>query len=179
METKLNILIFLGILGATAALHAETPVAALDPEAPETSRLAELEDAFARDPSHGHAAQALADAYLELEQPGLAVAVLQSADGELMREPMFAHRMAQAYEATGHVEDAHATAAFARDLCSRRLRAFGAEGCSHRSFAILDVHARVLSRLVEWGVTNPEQDPRTGTAYQLEMRVARLAPPAR
>ena len=103
MEARCNALIFVGILATIASLRNAEPASDLDPENPGTAALASLEDAFATDPGNRALARRLAETYLDLERPGLAVAVLRSGDPAVLEDPIVAHRMAQAYEATGRV----------------------------------------------------------------------------
>ena len=177
MEARCNALIFIGILATIASLRAGAPSPSLDPAAPGTSALADLEDAFASQPANATLARQLAEAYLDLEQPGLAVAVLRSGDASLMDDPIVAHRMAQAYEATGRVLDAYATAQYARNHCARLLETGGESPstCNAHELAVLDVHSRVLQTMVAWGVSDPLRDPRTALAYQSQMRLATVA----
>ncbi|MCA9573921.1 MAG: hypothetical protein R3B40_27390 [Polyangiales bacterium] len=169
MEARCNALIFVGILATIASLHNAEPAADLDPRNPGTTALADLEDAFALDPGNRVLARQLAETYLDLERPGLAVAVLRAGDPEVMRDPIVAHRMAQAYEATGRVLDAFATARYAQDRCANE------PTCTASQLAVLDVHTRVLQTLVAWGVSDPLSDPRTTRAYEAQLRMATVA----
>ena len=141
-----------------------------------------MEDAFALDPSNPALARGLAETYLDLERPGLAVAVLRASEPTVMRDPIVAHRLAQAYEATGRVLDAYATARYARERCANTLVASAGAGlgdaervCTPSQLAVLDVHSRVLQTLVAWGVSDPLRDPRTAHAYEAELRMATVA----
>ncbi|MBK6580484.1 MAG: hypothetical protein IPG17_30865 [Sandaracinaceae bacterium] len=183
MEARCNALIFVGILATLASLQNAEPASDLDQRNPGTATLASLEDAFATDPGNRALARRLAETYLDLERPGLAVAVLRSGDPSIMEDPIIAHRMSQAYEATGRVLDAYATARYAQERCVTTLRneaegplVEGAEPvCSRSQLAVLDVHARVLQTLVAWGVSDPLRDPRTTRAYEAQMRVTSVA----
>jgi hypothetical protein len=186
VEARCNALIFIGILATIASLQNAEPASDLDPRNPGTAALTTLEDAFAADPGDRAVARRLAETYLDLERPGLAVAVLRAGDASIMRDPIIAHRMAQAYEATGRVLDAYATARYAHERCANtlgdaavpELADAGASlepTCTPSQLAVLDVHSRVLQTLVAMGVSDPVRDPRTARAYEAQLRVATVA----
>ena len=183
MEIRVNVVLLTVLACAWAALSSADPVAALDPEAPSTQALASMEDRFSAHPADLHLARALADAYLEVGRPGLAVAALRAADPALLEDPALAHRLAQAYERSGRVLDALATADLALQRCGRALGSTEAStatpvprfSCSERTYAALDVHRTALSHMVRWGVADPDGDARTATAYRLATRSATVA----
>jgi hypothetical protein len=92
------------------------------------------------------------------------------------------HRLAQAYEETGRMHDALATAELARARCARALGTADASqvtpipehGCSEGTYAALDMHANALAHMARWGVTDVQNDPRSRTAYVLAVRNARI-----
>jgi tetratricopeptide (TPR) repeat protein len=182
METKVN-LVLLGALAFTwGAVTLAEPAAALDPADRSTDELAALEDAYAADRADPALAAALADHYLALRQPQLAVAALGASAPALREDPTILHRLAQAYEETGRIDDALATARLARARCARALGTDGASaltpvpahGCSERTYAALDMHAQALSHMVRWGVTDVQRDPRARRAYVMAVRSARI-----
>lgn len=183
MEIRLN-LALLGALGLIwASLTASDPVAAMDPMDPATRELAELEDRFARDRTDVVLARQLSTRYLEMDRPGLAIATLRAADPSLLEDPILAHRLAQAYEQTGRMLDARATAELALARCARSLGTVDSStatplprfGCSEREYAVLDMHRTALDHMVRWGVARPDADGRAGLAYDLALRRARVA----
>lgn len=183
MEVRVNVAI-LGVLAALwAGLVHTDPVAALDPTAPETRELAGLEDAFAHDPGDIALASELADTYLELNQPGLAVAALRSAQPSLLDDPMLAHHLARAYEGSGRLEDAVATAELALARCARSLGTQDAasttpvpeRSCTAREYALLDMHRAALGHMTRMGITDPSADPRVAVAYDRAFLRARVA----
>jgi len=182
METKVN-LVLLGALAFTwGAVTLAEPAAALDPADRSTDELAALEDAYAADRADPELAAELADHYLTLHQPQLAVAALSASSPELREDPAILHRLAQAYEETGRVDDALGTARLALARCARALGADGASaltplparGCTERTYAALDMHAQALSHMARWGVTDVQHDPRTRRAYVMAVLSARL-----
>ncbi len=183
MEIRVNAVLLGALAIIWCLLTPSSPVAALDPDAASTHALAHLEDAFARNPSDRALAGRLANRYMALSQPGLAIAALRSADPSLLQDPMLTSRLAQAYEASGRTLDALDTAKLARSRCARSVGTADAPSatpvpryaCSAREMAALDMHVEALARMAAWGVTDPSRDPRTHLAYALAMRTARIA----
>lgn len=182
MEVKINvgILMALGLVWASLTWTEES--AALDPRAESTAELAHLEDYFATHPADADVAQSLADAYLQLDRPELAIAVLNRADGVVLERPSVAHRLARAYENAGRVDDALATTDLAIARCARSLGTRESQatslprfGCTERTYAALDVQRQALRRMQAWGVTDPRTDDRADRAYTLAIRSARVA----
>jgi hypothetical protein len=157
--------------------HAPAPIS----EPHELARLAALEDAFGHDPADKRAVVALTDAYLEAGYPQLAVAALRQAEPALLEEPIVAHQLARAYEASGRLLDALATADLALARCARVLGASPLDTavpqyvCAERTLALLDTHKSALEKMVRWGIVDPRVDPRAQRAYDLALRRARIA----
>ncbi|HJL16870.1 MAG TPA: hypothetical protein RMH99_14495 [Sandaracinaceae bacterium LLY-WYZ-13_1] len=182
METKVN-LVLLGALAVIwgAATLAE-PAAALDPTDRSTDELAALEDAYAADRGDAELARELADHYLALQRPQLAVVALSASTPEVREDPAILHRLAQAYEETSRIDDALGTARLALARCARALGTDGASsltpvpahGCSERTYAALDMHAKALGHMSRWGVTDVHHDPRARRAYVMAVRSARI-----
>jgi hypothetical protein len=182
MEAKLNvgILCALGLTWATLTLA--EPSAALDPQLTSTRDLARMEDAFADDRGDAVLAEQLAHTYLELDRPDLAVATLSAADPDVQTDPAVAHRLARAYEMTGRVGDALATAELALARCARAIGTedssavtpLPARDCPERTYAALEMHRNALARMHAWGVTDPRTDERAELAYTLSVRAARI-----
>lgn len=179
MELRLNLvlMVVLGLLWM--GLRTTTPSSLL-PDV-DHAGLAALEDAFAHDNGNAKLVAQLADAYLEAEQPALAVVVLRSAKPGTLQQPKLSHRLARAYEDSGRLLDALATADLALARCGRVLGSTQAHtptpsfDCTERTYATLDMHKSALSRMVRWGVVDPRIDPRARRAYQLSLRRARVA----
>jgi hypothetical protein len=170
MEIRLSLALLVVLLVAGAALSASRPRAVSDPLSSETQALAELEDTASLARGDLDVARRLTTTYLRLGQPGLAIAAVRSAPSELGRDPMLTHRLSQAYEAVGRVEDALSTAQLARARC-----ASPAAACSPALLATFDMHAEALAMLQRWGVQDPRRDSRTALAYRLAQRTARIA----
>lgn len=182
MEVKVNlgILVFLALVWG--GLSWAEPGAALDPHAEQTRSLGDLEDRFARDHGNAALAQSLADAYLDLDRPEFAVATLAAAEPDVLDDPGVAHRLARAYERTGRVDDALATAQMAYARCARALGTddgsavteIPARGCTERLYVSLQMHRDALARMHAWGVTDPRTDSRAQLAYGLSVRAVRI-----
>jgi len=181
VEIRLN-LVLVAVLGIVwFSLVPSHPVSRLDPADARVSALAAVEDGFARDRGNLTLARELADRYLELEEPGLAIATLHAADSTLLEDPSLADKLAQAYEQSGRVADAFATADLALARCARALGARSTAtppprfDCSEGTYASLDVHRNALERMARWGVSDPMHDARARVAYELSLRTARVA----
>ena len=173
MEIRLSLGLLALLFVAAAALSASRPRAVIDPVGSDTHALAELEDAASLARGDIGVTRRLATTYLRLGQPGLAIATIRSAPPELTRDPMLTHRLSQAYEASGRVDDALSTAQLARARC--RSEATSASLCTAAIQTTLEMHEEALSMLVRWGVQEPRRDTRTALAYRLAHRTARIA----
>jgi hypothetical protein len=157
--------------------HAPAPLATKH----EMAHLGGLEDAFWRDRASRSALVALTEAYLESAHPQLAIASVRAAQPGLLEEPAVTHQLARAYEQSGRLVDALATADLALARCARVLGAQALETqvphyvCTERTFAKLDTHKSALERMVRWGIVDPRVDPRAQRAYDLALRRARIA----
>jgi hypothetical protein len=183
MEIRLS-LGLLALLGVMAfSLTSRVPQAALAPHAELTSELTTLEDAYASAHDDLGLARRLSASYLRLGQPALAIGVVRGVSPELVTDPILTHRLAQAYEAVGRLDDAVATAAVAHARC---LRAVGSShaaaasapprfNCSPAALVALEQHAQALSHMLRWGVNDPRTDPRARTARRIAERRARIA----
>lgn len=182
MEIKINLGILVALALIWGSLTLAEPGAALDQTAETTRSLASLEDRFAHDHSDTALAEDLADAYLELDRPALAVATLTRADADVLADPGVAHRLARAFERTARVDDALSTAEVALARCGRSLGSEDASSvtpipdreCTERLYAALEMHRDALARMHAWGVTDPTTDPRAARAYGLAVRAARI-----
>jgi tetratricopeptide (TPR) repeat protein len=173
MEIRLSLGLLALLLVAAAALSASRPQAVFDPADADTHALAELEDAASLARGDLLVTRRLATTYLRLGQPGLAIAAVRAAPAELARDPMLTHRLSQAYEASGRVDDALSTAQLARARC--RSASNAAPLCSAATQTALEMHEEALGMLVRWGVQEPRRDTRTALAYRLAQRTARIA----
>jgi tetratricopeptide (TPR) repeat protein len=169
MEIKLSLLLLALLLISGAALSAGRPKAVGNAREHDLRALAELEDAAALARNDLEVTRRLATSYLHLGQPGLAIAAVRSAPAELARDAVLTHRLSQAYEASGRVDDALNTAQLALARCTPR------SGCPLGTAAGLETHVEALTMLQRWGVQEPRRDTRTALAYRLAQRTARIA----
>lgn len=181
METRVNLVLFGALIVAWGASTFTAPAALIHPTS-DTRGLAALEDAFAVDRDDSEVARDLADRYLALREPQLAIAALSSTSAELREDPAILHRLAMAYEETGRMRDATATARLALARCARALGTSGSSSvtpvprhaCSERTYAALDMHANALDHMARWGVIDVHTDARARRAYALAVRSARI-----
>ena len=175
MEIRLNLVLLAVLAISWSALSPSHPVAALDPESEATRELAMLEDEFARDRGDVLMARHLASRYLELDRPGLAIAILNAGEPRVLQDPTVTHRLAQAYEATGRLDDALATAELAHSRCGRYLGTTenGAvtplprHRCDFRDYAMLEMHRNALRHITR-GMT-------PSLAYDVALRRVSIA----
>jgi tetratricopeptide (TPR) repeat protein len=167
MEIRLSLVLLALLLFCGAALSASHPRAVSEHQ--DLAALGELEDQAAHARGNLEVARRLATTYLRLGQPGLAIATVRAAPPELARDGLLTHRLSQAYEASGRVEDALSTAQLAIARCS------GLGACTLATVATLETHVEALTMLQRWGVQEPRRDTRTALAYRLAQRTARIA----
>lgn len=169
MEIKLSVLLIVLLLLSGAGMSAGHPRAVGNAREQDLKALSELEDKAALSRNDLDVARRLTTLYLRLGQPGLAIAAVRSAPAELGRDAVLTHRLSQAYEASGRVDDALNTAQLALARCTPR------SGCPLGTAAALETHVEALAMLKRWGVQDPKRDSRTGLAYRLAERTARIA----
>jgi hypothetical protein len=183
MELRSTAVLLVGLAAVLGARTTSDPQMISDATLEARAELSALEDRLARDPADSGAAVALADAYLDAGLPGLAVAAVTGADEVVLTHPAAAHRLALAYEASGRLDDAIATATLAEARCARALGATRFEpttpvpsaSCTASQHAMLDAHRGALTQMKRWGVVDPTQDRRARLAYDVAMRRARIA----
>jgi hypothetical protein len=180
IRLSLGLLALLGVLAYSLTFRA--PQAAVEPAVDATQDLADLEDAFAIHRDDLPLARQLSGAYLKIGSPGLAIGVVQAVSPELVTDPLLTHRLAQAYEAVGRLDDALVTAAVAHGRCLRAVGSLDATtvgapprfDCSPAVLVALEQHEQALSQMLRWGVTDP-RDPRAIAARGMAERRARIA----
>jgi predicted Zn-dependent protease len=179
MEIRVSLVLLAVLVVTGSALSASGPSALVDPVSVESQQLTQLEDAASAARGDLALTQRLAATYLRLGHPGLAITAVRAAPPEVGRDPVLTHRLAQAYEASGRVEDALGTAelALARCKCSpsEGQPCERVERCSAATIAAFEMHQDALMMLMRWGVTDPRHDTRTALAYRLAQRTARIA----
>jgi hypothetical protein len=183
MEIRLSLAMLALLVGVVWGLSARDPIATLDPLGPQAADLSALEDAYAERRDDLPVVRRLAAEYLRLDQAALAIGVVRGASPELAQDPILTHRLAQAYEAVGRLDDALVTVEVARARCSRAvgstdaalLGAPASMPCSPATLVALEQHGQALLQMLRWGVTDPRNDPRAPLARGLSQRRARIA----
>jgi hypothetical protein len=179
LEIRVNLVLIAFVATVWLGLYAQTP--ARLGESIEMAQVSLLEDEAARHPADPQALVALSEAYLGRGYPLLAITAMRAAEASLLEEPEVAHQLARAYEQSGRLLDALATADLALTRCARVLGAKPFDtavprfACDERTLAKLDTHKGALARMVQWGVVDPRLDPRAHRAYELALRRARIA----
>lgn len=183
MELRIN-LVFVAILGAIALFGRSEEPEWVD-ETRISGSLVAAEDAFFRDLKDGQpwtqndAFRELLQAYVDADQPALAVALAGRARAYSRRDPFVTYQLARAYGRLGRFEDAAETARLARARCESEL--YGSDAirsprgpCSARLFVAMDTHVRAMETLVRWNVVGVS-DSRYNQAFEVVQRTARLA----
>jgi hypothetical protein len=179
LEIRVNLLLIAFVAAVWLGMYAQAP--ARIGEMHDMAQLGALEDAAARDRGDAEALVTLSEHYLAAGFPLLAITVIRAADAAALEEPEVAHQLARAYENSGRLLDALATADLAQTRCARVLGAKPFEtavplfACDERTLAKLDMHKGALERMARWGVVDPRVDPRAQRAYDLALRRARVA----
>jgi hypothetical protein len=180
MEVRASALILLLLVVGAVGLTAVAPEAVVPQQG--FSRLSQLEDGFAQDPTDVHTASLLAATYVELRRPALAIALIRSVGSRSLEDPHLTHQLARAYEATGRIPDALGTANLAFARCARAIGSSDTpnvtrvpeHSCSEQALASLERHRNALGHMNAWGVQDA-RDPRTALAYQVAERRVSLA----
>lgn len=183
MVARIHLIALLGIGLFYLFTTVSVPEAVMRADLEERQHLAALEDAFATHRNDVALAAELLTAYLDREEPTLALAAVLGGDAALMDHPRVAHGLSEAYEQTGQPQAALATAKLARARCARALGSRRAgtvtpvplHPCSEALLVALDAHVTALDYMVAWGVVDPARDPRASRAYRIALRKARIA----
>jgi hypothetical protein len=179
VEIRVNLVLMAFLALVWLGMTAQMP-APID-EHHELAGLGALEDESARHPGDARVLVALSERYLAQGFPLLAITAIRAADAVVLEEPAVAHQLARAYEHSGRLLDALATADLALTRCARVLGAKHFQSavpsfvCNERTLAALDTHKGALERMVQWGVVDPRHDARAQRAYDLALRTARIA----
>src|SRR5262245_30490326 len=133
------------------------------------ANMQELERQAATAPS-AHAVAALANAYLDRSQPGLATAVLEKAPREVRDRPEIAQIYARALFHRGHAREALAVAREVHEVCVD-----GVGGCAPWLVAKAVRQVAFFEQVVAAGIDDPHADPgATVAAYERSAHEVRL-----
>jgi hypothetical protein len=142
------------------------------------AEVAEREALAAASPDDSGAARALAQAYLDAQQPGLALSVLEGRGGALARDgdPRTRHLYARALLDQGRNDEALAQESNVVASCEPVVEgAAGPRGCDPVLFAAAVRRASILRELVALGVEDTRAYPEMSfVAYQNATREARV-----
>jgi len=131
--------------------------------------LTELESRAAQAPASAKSVAALATAYLEREQPGLASAVIEKAPREVREQPEVAVLYARALFHRGRTRDALAVARDAGDACA------DSPSCPTWLVAKTARQVAFFEQVVAAGIDDPLDDLRgTRAAYERSAREVRI-----
>jgi hypothetical protein len=168
-------LVLLGVAGlwAMTATVGEEPLLGGDPAA----ALPALEAAVANRPADAEATRALAQAYVDAHQPGLAVALVEGAPAAVTSDLRVRHAYARALVDEGRGDEALAAERAVLAACEPTIeKGAAAPGCDRVLFASALRRAGILQELVLLGVKDAQAHPaETLVAYRNATREARVA----
>jgi hypothetical protein len=131
------------------------------------AELDQLEARVAVSPDDSSVA-ALAGAYLDRDQPGLATAVIEKAPRALQAQPVVAAQLARALFHRGHAREALAVARQASETCE-------AQDCPSWVMVKTARQVAMLEQMVAAGIDDPQANPvATKAAYERSAHAVRL-----
>jgi hypothetical protein len=131
--------------------------------------LAQLETQAARAPASASSVAALARAYLDRNQPGLATAVIEKAPRGVRERPEVAHLYARALFHRGRAREALAVARDAGEICG------DAPSCPAWLVAKMARQVAFFEQVVAADIDDPQDNPTaTLAAYERSTREVRL-----
>ncbi len=137
-------------------------------------RVHALETQVAERPADPIAVRNLAQAYLDVRVPGLALNVIESAPALVRTEPIIDHLYARALLEQGRAVDALAAEQRVLDACEPGMD--GVSRCDTWLLASATRRADIMRQLVELGVEDANAHPEaSAVAYHNATREARLA----
>jgi hypothetical protein len=160
------------ILWAMSGTQREKPVLA----ATHTDAVAALESAVVTHPRDPETTRALAQAYLDARQPGLAVALVEGAAPMVRGDVRVRHIYARALVDEGRNDDALSVEDTVVTACRPVAEgAAAAEGCTPLLLASAVHRADILRELVSMGVEDAQAHPEASLlAYENATRQARI-----
>lgn len=162
-----NAAVFLGV-ALTAAVSAaqRTPTRVMVDNG---SNLSALEDRLAQQPGDASTAEALLRAYVERNEPGMAVAVLQRSPGLSTSSPASADLAATALLAAGRGSEALAMTRQTISLCE-------SQTCDASMMARSLRREGLLEAMLGMGIEDVDKDPEAASvAYRRLLRPVRVA----
>jgi hypothetical protein len=166
----------LGVLWASSGTQRERPV--LSGVGVAAVRVQALEAATAAHPGDAQSLRDLAQAYLDAQQSGLAVGLLEAAPAEVRADPRTRHLYARALLDQGRNDDALVAEASVVSACMARVSATSGEAPPCDALLLGQALRRdaILRELVAMGVEDTRANPEQSyVAYQNATREARVA----
>jgi hypothetical protein len=165
---SLSVFVSVGVLWLASGTQKERPVVVLTPQ---TERVRSLETEMALAPSEV-TLRTLAQAYLDIRVPGLAVSLIEDAPESLRSEPLTLHLYARALVDQGHNGKALVIERGVLDLCAAR-------PCDAWLVASATRRASILEELVAQGIDDARAFPEASRrAYRSATRQVTLAAPS-
>jgi hypothetical protein len=137
-----------------------------------------LEADVAAHPGDASRVQALVQAYLDAKQPGLAVALVESAPGNVRDDVRVDHLYARALVDEGRNQDALMAERRVLGACRSVMdeNPSAPAGCDHTLFASATRRAAILQELVKLGVEDSQAEPEASlVAYHNAIREAHVS----
>jgi hypothetical protein len=160
------VLVAIGLLWVCGSTQREKPVVG----DLHSNRLLSAEQAAAHSPNEPETLVALAQAYLDAHQPGMAVGTIERAPAPLRQEPTVEHLYARALVEQGRSADALAAERRVLDLCAE------GGGCSTWLLASATRRTEILEELGKLGVEDANAYPEASSlAYHNATRRVSLS----
>lgn len=164
-----NGLVLGGMAWMTTFAGMEVRAAEVLPRHGAGSQLDQLETRAALTPASSSSVAALAGAYLDREQPGLATAVIEKAPRQVRERPEVAHLYARALFHRGRAREALAIARDASEACG------DSPSCPSWLVAKTSRQVAFFEQVVAAGIDDPQEDPTaTRAAYERSSHEVRL-----
>lgn len=165
------VLIAIGAIWFCGTTQREKPVVG---DSSHTGPVATLEKKVASAPNDPKATRELAQAYLDIRQPGMAIGVIERASQQVRDEPTVEHLYARALLEQGRSQDA--LAAEKRVLAKCADPAVEAPSCSTWLIASATRRAEIIEQLVQLGVEDTNAQPEASSlAYHNATRQVSLS----
>lgn len=169
LVTNIAILAGIGWMLAQGTEHKPTPILPSVPTSVNELSLATLEAKVALSPTPADVA-ALASAYLERDQPGLASALIEKTPRELRASVDVSLAQSRALFRRGLLRQALAVSRETHEACERSTLP-----CTAWQFAKVERQRVFLEQVVSAGIEDPQAEPEaTRAAYERSKRIVRL-----
>ena len=165
------VLVAIGAIWFCGTTQREKPVVG---DSSHTGPVATLEKKVASAPNDPKATRELAQAYLDIRQPGMAIGVIERASQQVREEPTVEHLYARALLEQGRSQDA--LAAEKRVLAKCADPSVEVPACSTWLIASATRRAEIIEQLVQLGVEDTNAQPEASSlAYHNATRQVSLS----